>query len=161
MIDPKDTDISNDTAHQALRVSEILEAILLQLPISDLLVNAQLVSHQWKSAITSSTKLQQALFFRPSENNIGEALFNPLLQKFFPPWFDGTGDPFSRGKAFRGLPWADSVEHRDAAMRKEASWRKMLPITPPPKIFEVVKRSSYQRGSKTARGQGKETLSSL
>jgi hypothetical protein len=43
----------------------LAEKILLHMRIKDLLVNAQRVSKQWKAVIDSSTRLQQALFFKP------------------------------------------------------------------------------------------------
>jgi len=54
------------TPHKILLVPEILEAILLQLPIQDLLVNAQRVIHAWKITMESFVALQQALLFQPS-----------------------------------------------------------------------------------------------
>ena len=43
---------------------ELMEAILLQLPLKDALLS-QRVSKQWRNTIVGSTKLQQLLFFRP------------------------------------------------------------------------------------------------
>ena len=45
-------------------IGELLEAILLQIPVKDLLLN-QRVCKQWHSTIKNSTRLQQALFFKP------------------------------------------------------------------------------------------------
>ena len=45
-------------------VPELVEMILLQLPVKDVLL-AQRVDRTWQGVITGSPKLQQALFFRP------------------------------------------------------------------------------------------------
>ncbi|KAK5124041.1 hypothetical protein LTR85_002238 [Meristemomyces frigidus] len=50
---------------KALKTPELLEAILLQLPIRDVLLNAPLVCKHWQTTITDSPRLQQALFFKP------------------------------------------------------------------------------------------------
>ncbi|KAF2207775.1 hypothetical protein CERZMDRAFT_102040 [Cercospora zeae-maydis SCOH1-5] len=51
-------------ADRALHVPELLERILLSLPMKDLLLD-QRVSKYWKALIKNSPKLQQALFYRP------------------------------------------------------------------------------------------------
>jgi hypothetical protein len=54
------------TATQAvLATAELLELILLNLPIKDILF-AQKVCKQWKQLIDSSPLLQQALFLKPA-----------------------------------------------------------------------------------------------
>ena len=44
--------------------AELLEEILLAMPIEDLL-RAQAVSSTWKAAMNNSVRIQRALFFRP------------------------------------------------------------------------------------------------
>lgn len=88
---------------QALAIPEILESILLQLPLLDLLVNAQRVSHTWKRTIDSSPAIQQVLFFQPTtlESNQNPH-FNLLLQKAFPPWFFSKSNGcYGRGRIFK------------------------------------------------------------
>lgn len=50
----------------ALDTVELLELVLLELDIQTLLTSASCVSKFWNSVIQQSTKLQSALFFRPS-----------------------------------------------------------------------------------------------
>ena len=49
----------------ALLVTEILEMIIEHLPPEDLLLRAQLVSHQWHSVIWHSPGIKQKLFYNP------------------------------------------------------------------------------------------------
>ncbi|CAK1361063.1 hypothetical protein CB0940_03526 [Cercospora beticola] len=51
-------------AERALNVAELLERILLSLPMKDILLD-QRVSKFWKELVKNSPKLQQALFYRP------------------------------------------------------------------------------------------------
>ena len=53
-----------------LQVYELLEYILLYLPLNDLLL-AQRVSNFFRSVIQDSTRIQQALFFKPVEEVAG------------------------------------------------------------------------------------------
>jgi hypothetical protein len=137
---------------QALFIPEILEAILLELPLQDLLTNAQLVNREWRTAIKSSKSIQKALFFKadPAASS-QKPRFNPLLQKAFPPWFDGRRH--YRGKPFTDLKWSKNDEKRTAYMRKEASWRRMLPMQPPPHVLKIDKASYYMRGNRRWKGQ--------
>ncbi|KAF2490490.1 hypothetical protein BU16DRAFT_566508 [Lophium mytilinum] len=51
-------------AHRTLRVTELLELILLELSVQDIF-QAQRVSKQWKAVIESSLPLQQAMWLAP------------------------------------------------------------------------------------------------
>lgn len=53
----------SSTVHQVLSTVELLEGILLDLPLRDLLL-AQRVSKRWRLLITTSPSVQHALFFR-------------------------------------------------------------------------------------------------
>lgn len=55
-------------SHQVFATAELLEAILLRLPIRDAIL-AQRLCTAWRNAITSSAKLQRALFLRPAREN--------------------------------------------------------------------------------------------
>ncbi|KAE8444470.1 hypothetical protein EG329_000561 [Mollisiaceae sp. DMI_Dod_QoI] len=140
---------------QAFSLPEIVETILLQLPLRDLLINGQLVCHSWNSAIQSPT-LQQALFIQPQpKTDDQEPRFNPLLKEAFFPWFDKNQkqNRFSRGNEFRTLDWNSNDKKRAAYARKEASWRRMLPVQPPATTFEVDAISNYQMGSRRQKGE--------
>jgi hypothetical protein len=144
---------------EVLAIPELVSTILLQLPLQDLLVNAQLVSHSWNHLIKTSIPLQQHLFFSPLPSpTLGNKYsqpphFNPLLQASFPAWFTNKSTRFGRSYQFAALPWKNSPKRVEAYMRKGASWRKMLPIQPPVGNFKVVKNSHYQRQSKVQKGQ--------
>ncbi|KAK4547127.1 hypothetical protein LTR36_001348 [Oleoguttula mirabilis] len=75
---------------RALAVTEILESILVELPMRDLLF-AQRVDKRFQSVIQSSQKLQRALFFLPEPVGT-EPHINPLLSHSksldkFPPFY--------------------------------------------------------------------------
>ena len=137
--------IAGKTPHHIFLVPEILESIFLQLPLQDLLVKAQRVSREWMTAIDSSIALQQALFFYPSE--IDSPLHvNPLLRKAFPPWFRTTNNICKGQTVAASFPWASTPEARDAILRKDASWRRMLPCQPPKNILEVTGKKNIKEG---------------
>lgn len=82
-------------ALQIVAVVELLEQVLLQLPLKDLL-RAQQVSKHFNSVITTSKELQRALFFvpdPPTHDTSGTARINPILSDptfagRLPLWFD-------------------------------------------------------------------------
>ncbi|KAK4613631.1 hypothetical protein CLAFUW4_09711 [Fulvia fulva] len=59
---PQQTANMYAAAHAVFYTTELLEQILLELPMKDLLLD-QRVSKMWKECIDKSTKLQKALFF--------------------------------------------------------------------------------------------------
>jgi hypothetical protein len=150
---PMETEMHQLTAREiALGLPEILEAILFELPLRDLLVHAQLVSHTWKTTIQSSTVLQQHLFFLPAQPSTSTSFpiikFNPLLHSSFPPWFeDNTHNRYNRGAEFKKLDWNSTPKKRVAYARKEASWRNMLLCQPPVHVLSIEK-NWYSMGGK-------------
>ncbi|KAF4629786.1 hypothetical protein G7Y89_g8358 [Cudoniella acicularis] len=85
---------------------ELWEAILLQLPLQELLVNAQLVNRSWNADIKSSPSLQQYLFFQAwleADNRSDE--INPLLRAKFPPFFGDGWLPWAKDKKARKAFW--------------------------------------------------------
>ncbi len=147
---------SSSAQEQVFSLPELTVAIILQLPLRDILVNAQRVSREWESAVKSA-KVQYALYLKPlPSSECVKAQFNPLLEAAFPPWFKNIkrtsakvgSKRVSRGWQFKELlKWGSSAEACAAYSRKEASWRRMLPVQPPATIFEVVKIEHYQTGS--------------
>lgn len=123
---------------------ELIETIFIHLPLRDLLI-IQRVSWQWKNAITTSPNLQQRLFLRPIQDPIsGTMVLNPLLAALFPPILE-IGRPESAFWDFpptlrelRALDWFMDEKRREAILRKEASWRRMLPAQPPVIISKVI-----------------------
>jgi hypothetical protein len=144
---------------EVLAIPELISAILLQLPLQDLLVNAQLVCHDWNNLIRTSIPLQQNLFFSPlSSPTLGNKAsqpprFNTLLQASFPSWFNDKRNYFGRDNQFNTLPWKDSPKKVEAHMREGASWRKMLPIQPPVRTVKVVKHTHRRGGNSVQKGQ--------
>lgn len=59
-----DADVTDD-CHQIFTLPEVLEMVLLGLPMKDLLLD-QRVCKTWRNLITTSSKLQQALFLKPA-----------------------------------------------------------------------------------------------
>ncbi|KAL4879720.1 hypothetical protein BJY04DRAFT_88756 [Aspergillus karnatakaensis] len=119
------------TALRALQTPEILEQILLHLPLTPLLLS-QRVSKYWKTVLATSPKLQQALYLRPAPTSLPPPThhanpFNPLLQEVFPEWFDSSSyiSPTSRDNReyIAYIPMQRSDPARFT--RPEASWRRM------------------------------------
>ena len=75
-------DHAGNAGQRLVDVAEVLEMILLHLPMRDLLLS-QRVSKQFKGVIEGSKGLQQALFFSPDPpegGNCGVPRINPLLR---------------------------------------------------------------------------------
>jgi hypothetical protein len=77
----------NPAAQRVLSTTELLQRILLHLPVRDLLL-AQCVSRSFLDLITSSLMLQEALFFRAKPHRHADfykdAQINPVLRETFP-----------------------------------------------------------------------------
>lgn len=152
------TMVALTSQRRILDTPEILESILLQLPIRDLLVSAQRTNHAWHNLISSSPAIQEALFFQERRRNSGlETSFNPLLQASFAPWFKKAHEEEEPrripGIVFQNLDWNRSDAKREAYSRKEASWRKMLPVQPAVKRLEVIKYTSSMGGTFECNGE--------
>lgn len=141
-----------------LSTPELLESILLHLDPRTLLTTAQLISTAFLAVITSSPRLQRALFFCPVPPTTTTFTPNPLLLWAFPclmpvlpPQPNGlAGTPphpstlfIPAGSYGRGprddrneiLPMTDvrfdGGRRNLAFTRKGASWRRMLVCQPP------------------------------
>ncbi|CAO2648734.1 Nn.00g096830.m01.CDS01 [Neocucurbitaria sp. VM-36] len=142
---------------QVFGTAELLEAVLFQLytvaPQIELLC-AQLVSRQFHVAIASSPRIQQLLFLRAEPVNGRKPWrLNPLLREHFVPWFVGPiSDRWAMptSKSIQSLDWTSSGK-RDAFMRAEASWRRMLVVQTPPKHISVV-RFCHAKGGDLRQG---------
>lgn len=124
---------------------ELLEAILAQLPKKDLLF-AQRVSRHFQSSIKSSPSLQRALFFRAAPLKDPKAwIINPFLRKTFLPWF--VLSRISQDmETIELLDWTRNDKKGQAFLYKDASWRKMLVLQPPPKKLSIVEFCHGQCG---------------
>ncbi|KNG85904.1 hypothetical protein ANOM_006089 [Aspergillus nomiae NRRL 13137] len=144
--------------HKIFHIPEILEQILLQTPPQTLLTAAQRTSQTWHALITTSPKLQEALFFRPqkpltpsnssSSSTTTHRTLNPLLTpKIWPQLFRKRLDsqPATTTTTNYGytLPPADPLEE-ELYLRPDASWRRMLVQQPPTSSIGVfVMHSSW------------------
>ena len=134
---------------------ELFEAVLGWLPLRDLLA-AKRVNHHWHDMINHSPTLQQLLFFQPIPDHISknrQPQQNPLLAALFPTFFKSRGpgvyadvkdikaDAWFQDD-FTGAPrldeenwfWFVDNSRRATVLRPEASWRRMFPVQPPPRI---------------------------
>jgi hypothetical protein len=143
-----------DVVGHVLATPELLESILLQLPLSDLLIRAPLVCHHFHDTISQSVALQQALYFTP-KFDAPSSVPNPLLRNgnwslFVDKRFNldkgrGTFEQYSwpNDPAADLKPFKQKFEgQHDSITRKEASWRKMLVIQPPVKVLSVIYSNS-------------------
>lgn len=127
------------TKSSALQTPELLEQVLLYLPMRDLL-HSQRVCRYWKDVIDSSPVLQQALYFRPvpvgrKHGEVGlnlqdqhSNIFNPLLQEVFIEWFNSSSylNPKSRNNREYVAYIPMQRDDPEIFNRPEASWRRML-----------------------------------
>lgn len=137
---------------QVLGTTELLENVLVFLPMRTLL-HAQRVCHTWQDVITQSLTLQQALFFRARESKknendedaANEIEMNPLLEWLFPTsirledsrWRFQFMSPSYEMNDFETIWWNDDDYTMFSVLRATASWRKMLPVQPPPKSLNL------------------------
>lgn len=144
---------------RAIELSDILIEIFLHLSQQDLLL-IQRTCRRWRSLISDSRILQQALFLCPSfETPLPHPEWNPLLKSKFPSFFDGSRTkpiraglhslgPWDRCDWARGADAGTDREFVDAPVldgsrcaayaRKEASWRRMVPCRPAPTELQVT-----------------------
>ncbi|KAL4874379.1 hypothetical protein BJY04DRAFT_225093 [Aspergillus karnatakaensis] len=152
---------------KVLQLTELLEPILLNLPMRDLLL-MQRVCRGWKDLILSSCALQLKLFLLtpragPQPEATAKPEINPLLQEMFPGFFihlkrpdwgtlDDPDGNLSRQERrdmkrerhlnmqntkdtrLESQEWYIDTAKREAVLRPEASWRKMFPSHPPPRL---------------------------
>lgn len=124
--------------HRIWDIPEVVENILLFLPMRDLLLD-QRVCTRWQNVIQAAPRLQQALFFRPVSNlSVGkdgriERESNSILEATFPAWFPKL---LVYGEhRIADSPWATKLT-RLAILRRDASWRRMFTAQPPLTVWE-------------------------
>ncbi|KAJ7187334.1 hypothetical protein C8R46DRAFT_876120, partial [Mycena filopes] len=116
-----------------LSTPELLELVLLCLPLRDLLVTAPRVCKTW-NAVTLTPTLQRALFFQPDPySSTAPPTRNALLMTAFPRFF--ASDEPSGPQDILRMPWAQAPE---AFRRRDASWRRMLVAQPPVRTLVVT-----------------------
>jgi hypothetical protein len=133
-------------------IPELVEAILVHLPPRDLLLS-QRISRTFQTAIKSSPRLQQTLFFRPIPvKGPGDWTLNPLLRNPFLPWFVILESRWQLPdyETFELLDCNANEQKRAAFMHPNASWRRMLVIQPPPQYLRITESCHGQGGDSTA-----------
>lgn len=161
------------TAGQRLcDVTELLEAILYELPTRDLLF-AQKVNKQWKAVIEGSIKLQHALFYIPlpgddipfSTRRQYHAVKSPLLKPILDALLN-VEQPHGRLNLMRLLFNKDSYCHIHPSWTYEhASWRDMFSTQPPMEspiyvhtINDHEEDPEYEDSDSEYGGEGPETI---
>ncbi|KAI9036929.1 uncharacterized protein KD926_001173 [Aspergillus affinis] len=140
-------------ADTVLSIPELLEAILLHLDMSTVLLSAQRVNKHWLATISDSIRPQQLLYFKPIPSSRLPAWAystpeNPCVFLDLSRW-----DSFRRAYAFTtDMTWwsddhsiadwsempedvdlsIESLHRQKAFTRAGASWRRMLVSQPPP-----------------------------
>ncbi|KAH8204553.1 hypothetical protein TruAng_001327 [Truncatella angustata] len=156
------TQISTEPAgNRVFGITELLEAILIEVDMRTLLVSAQQVTKWWRCVILQSNRLQKKLFF--SGDNSSRNKLNPLLKGAFdfcffnPKWVEDEpgSDAFwlatSCGAICQPVRWlaGDDVSRfmtdLEAFGRPQASWRNMLVHQPPiPALQQIFTHQSHR-----------------
>ncbi|KAI9924875.1 hypothetical protein ASPWEDRAFT_40561 [Aspergillus wentii DTO 134E9] len=137
--------------HQALSTPELLELILLQLDLRTLIASTPQVCRAWAALVKESSLIQEALFMKPLRKHPNsEKQLNPLLVDAFPPLFQYHDPETPEGEAYElPLTTLDMVkrpEKKEAYLRPEASWRRMLVQQPPATTLAVYQTSVSCQG---------------
>ena len=139
-------------SHPALKISEVLEMILLQIDIYTLLTSCQRVCRNWRNLITTFPSVQKALFFtaiKECELGAGETVPNSLLEEMFPTIFPAQCDPGDHEFEFSECAMAKDPISWDRFVRKEASRHRILVQQPPIQELGLFHIDSAQGGDGT------------
>jgi hypothetical protein len=126
-----------------LATPELLEAILSHLPPHALLF-AQLISRSFHTAVTTSPTLQRLLFLRAAPLDAPHTwTLNPLLRDLFTPFFvfglSAYGTVQQDHSSIRLMKCFATKGSNDVFLSKDATWRSMLVLQPPPKVLKVTR----------------------
>ncbi len=103
----------------------IMEEILLELPMEDLLARASGVCRQWNDLINTSPRIQEKLFKRADVARDGNRMLpwtpNPLTEEWFI-WHDSS------------IRHPIELEDRFALTHARTSWRDMFIAKPTPSV---------------------------
>lgn len=140
-----DSNISMTALSKVFRTTELLELILHMLPTRDLLLSMR-VSKIFKDTIEGSSRLQQALFFKPiserpvpvssSSVNVANIVRNPLLAGLIERL--RIRDGYSEWLPKPLLHVVVGMYHPSHS-HEGASWRRMLLTQPPAKNLVYLK----------------------
>lgn len=118
-------------------ITELAEAIFLELSISELLCSVQRTCRHWKGVVDQSMRLQQALYFKPISSPSKRRLADHSPERCATCERDARPDtvvehPLLTKIGTGGTSLARLFEpNLDAVLRPEASWRKCLATQPP------------------------------
>lgn len=119
--------------------TELLEKILLRLPMVDLL-RSQSTCKGWKSLIQDSINIQRALFLAPEpqpELETADRKINTLLYNRFPPWIVvGENELGDQIATFIPLSVYRKGPDPMHVANPTSSWQRMLLTQPPYKCLE-------------------------
>ena len=154
---------------------ELLEAVLIHLPMRDVLITALRLNRTWNATITNSPTLQRYLFFAPiiqSPADEPKWTQNPLLIEKFPAWFNdirattryfidpktltdpqeifhygGKLGPYKRFHFthIRALSKTELGARSEAFCHPAASWRRMLVMQPRVNLVKIVHASNVHK----------------
>lgn len=143
---------TGSTSHKVLQTTELLENILLYLPLQDLLL-VQRVSRSIRQIVQNSSPIRQALFFEslPPKRKITQNAFetpaeslehpststqqvqlNPLLKRFLNAYAvpTATGPNSTVEDAFIFVFYGHNLFMTRKKFPSTTSWKKMLPVQP-------------------------------
>lgn len=122
----------SEAAMQVFGLPELCEAIMLQIPIKDLFLRAQLVCTIWRDNIAASARCQQALFLEPVPGKPlryvptkGREPFRWAVDENDNLAYTVCKNPFTTKLELMPGFWSQAI------MRPEASWRNMFLCQPP------------------------------
>ncbi|CZT19453.1 uncharacterized protein RCC_05304 [Ramularia collo-cygni] len=153
--------MSTPTSMRALQEPAILYLILSQLSQQELL-RVQMVCQTWNRLISTDSRLLTIMWLHPGipPTHVEEATtqVNPLLLKTFPYIFETCNfeDYFTVFPTWEDTPFRDMWVRRSPALlpilkHPAASWRRMLPINPPPDQLLVNVSGEGKGGGKFLR----------
>lgn len=144
--------------HRVIFTTELLEAILIQMPNMDILAHAQRVCVFFYNTINSSIALQRALFFVPCTTQYTLERNPALLTASWADYMDHR-IPRSMPRASNCAPeayypWHNNLDLtavdwdayrriREPYQRADASWRRMFVSQPPVTVLETDCKSGF------------------
>ncbi|KAF2212830.1 hypothetical protein CERZMDRAFT_97330 [Cercospora zeae-maydis SCOH1-5] len=137
---------SNETQHNKpafdnlFGVLELAEAVFLELPPQQILVNVQRVCRRWQDIVTASLPIQQALFFRPIGMQGPIHFMKVSGEQYGGSWVSPQGSrcPFQIYEHPLVAPLLLHEQQPTRAMdRPEASWRRQLLTQPPVRAVTI------------------------
>ncbi|KAK4498551.1 hypothetical protein PRZ48_011209 [Zasmidium cellare] len=152
----KDEDVDMTPQQKVFNTAELLEEVLLYLPMKDVLLD-QRVCKTWKNGIDGSIKLQKALFMRPAgEIEVEESkLYDPYDIEVETRYYFATKtcfiNPLLLSKHGKGgvahLVVGELTNEWDlppSVLYPQASWRRMLVTQPPLPVIRLEEEDKWE-----------------